>query len=107
VPPACGCSATVNWLAGIRASQRVRIYLVGTPRTIGEANQLHSRLSASLQTEVPVAFDQQSLLAHKYGVKGLTAVMVAGHPRAGQSAAYAQHLSANDSSAPLVHALNG
>jgi len=110
VPSGCRCSAAVNWLAGIGASHRAQVYLVGTSQTINEAKQLHSQLPASLQTRVPVALDKLDLLAQKYPLSGLTAVMVtrpAGHSPAGQSAAYAQHLSANDSSAPLVQALGG
>jgi hypothetical protein len=107
VPPACGCSAAVSWLAGIGASQGVLTYLVGTPQTIGEVNRLHSGLLASLQTEVHVALDKHGLLAHKYPVKGLTAVIVARSPEAGQSASFAQHLRANDSQGPLIQALNG
>jgi hypothetical protein len=107
VPTGCGCSAAVSWLAGIGASQGARTYLVGTQQTIDEVNRLHSRLPASLQAELPVALDKQGLLARKYPVKGLTAVMVARHTEAGQSASFAQHLRANDSTAPLVQALNG
>jgi hypothetical protein len=107
VPPACGCSAAVNWLAGIGAIKHVPTYLVGTRQTISEAGQLHTRLSASLKTAVSVALDKQGVLAHTYPVKGLTAVIVTGQPAAGQSAAYAQHLSMKDKAEPLVRALGG
>jgi hypothetical protein len=107
VPPACGCTAAVSWLARIGASQGVPTYLVGNQQTMGEVKGLHSGLPVSLQTAAPVALDKQGLLSHKYPVKGLTAVMVAGHQQTGQSASFAQHLRANESSAPLVKALNG
>ena len=111
LPPhqrSCRCGAAVSWLAGISASQRASIYLVSTPQTRQEASKLHSQLSASLHTDVPVALDSHSVLARTYPVKGLTAVIVAArHPPASQSAAYAQHLGTNDSSTPLVQALDG
>ena len=108
LPPACGCSAAVNWLASVGASQRAKIYLVSTPQTQQEASRFHSQLPASLRTDVLVAFDSHGLLSHTYPVKGLTAVMVATrHPPAGQSAAYAQHLSTSDDPTPLVQALDG
>jgi hypothetical protein len=105
VPPACGCSATVSWLAGIAARHAVTTYLVGNSQTIGEVNKLHSLLPANLERAVPVAVDSQGVLAHRYPVKGVTAVMVAGHAPGGQSAAYAQNLSTADKSAPLLRAL--
>jgi hypothetical protein len=107
VQPACGCNAALGWLAGIAARNQVRTFLVGTPETIAEVNKLHSRLPANLQRVVPVALDSKSVLAHAYPVKGLTAVMVARPSTAGQSAAYAQNLSAADNSAPLLRALTG
>jgi len=107
--PACGCSAAaVSWLAQISASQGAPTYLVSTPKTEHEASQLHSQLSASFHIDVLVAYDGEALLSHKYPVEGLTAVLVApAHSPARQSAAYAQHLQANESSAPLVQALEG
>jgi len=107
VPTACDCSAAISWLGRIAVSEHASIYLVGTRQSLSEANHLHSGLSASLQTEVPVAVDDHALLARKYPVKGLTAVMVAKPPLASQSAAYAQNLRADDSPDPLVQALNG
>jgi hypothetical protein len=108
LPPTCGCSAAVSWLARVGVSQRASVYLVSTPQTEEEASQLHSQLPASLQADVPVAFDSHGLLSHTYPVKGLTAVMVATrHPPAGQSASYAQQLGPNDDQTPLVQALGG
>jgi hypothetical protein len=105
VPAACGCGATVRWLAGIGASDGVATYLIGTKQTIREANELHSRLPANLQRALPVVVDSQDVLAHVYPVEGVTAVMVAEHSPGGQSATYAQHLSAADNPAPLLRAL--
>jgi hypothetical protein len=108
LPPRCGCSAAVSRLASVVANERASIYLVSTPQTQQEARQLRSQLPASLQTDVPVAFDRRGLLSHTYPVKGLTAVMVATrHPPAGQSAAYAQNLGPKADPTPLVQALDG
>jgi len=106
VPPGCRCGAAVRWLAVIGSSRDVPTYLVGTPQTIGEVEQLHSRLRASLRTAVAVALDKRSVLASYYPVRGLTAVLVAAHIDLGQSAAYAQNLSAKDDPAPLVQVLS-
>jgi hypothetical protein len=107
VPPACRCGATVSWLAGIAARDTVTTFLVGTSRTIGEVNDLHSQLPVSLQRAAPVALDTRGVLANAYPVRGLTAVLVPRHPTATQSADYAQNLSVADSSAPLLRALTG
>jgi hypothetical protein len=108
LPPTCQCSAAVSWLARVGASDRASVYLVSTPQTKQEASKLHSQLPASLQTDVPVAFDSHGLLSRTYPVKGLTAVMVAAkHPPAAQSAAYAQQLGTHDDPTPLVQALDG
>ena len=108
VPPACRCGATVSWLAGIAARHAtVQTYLVGTPQTIGEVNDFHSRLPVGLQRAAPVALDSQGVLARAYPVKGLTAVLVPRHLTGTQPAAYAQNLSAADSPAPLLRALTG
>jgi hypothetical protein len=106
VPPACNCNATVSWLASIGATHGAATYLVGTPQTISEANQLQSQLPESLRSAVRVALDRQGVLADAYPVSRLTAVMVTGHSRADQ-AAYAKNLSASDHSKPLVQALAG
>ncbi len=106
VPPGCRCGAAVRWLAVIGSSRDVPTYLVGTPQTIGEVEQLHSRLRASLRTAVAVALDKRSVLASNYPVRGLTAVLVAAHLDLGQSAAYSQNLSAKDDPAPLVQVLS-
>ncbi len=106
VPPGCRCGAAVRWLAVIGSSRDVPTYLVGTPQTIGEVQQLHSRLRASLRTAVAVVLDKRSVLASYYPVRGLTAVLVAAHIDLGQSAAYAQNLSAKDDPAPLVQVLS-
>jgi hypothetical protein len=104
VPPACQCGATVSWLAGIAASQHVVAYLVGTPQTKVEALQLHSGLDPGLRRVLPVALDNQRVLPANYPVNGVTAVLVTAPP---QTVSFAQNLSANDSPAPLVQALNG
>ena len=107
LPPTCGCTAGVAWLARIGASQSASIYLVSTPQTQQEASKLHAQLPASIQADVPVAFDSHGLLSRTYPVKGLTAVMVAArHSPAGQSAAYAVNLGSNDDPTPLARALN-
>jgi hypothetical protein len=107
VPPACRCGATVSWLATIAARDTVTTYLVGTAQTIGEVNDLHSRLPGNLQLAAPVALDSQGVLAHAYPVRGVTAVLVPRHLTGSKSAAYAQNLSVADSSAPLLRALAG
>jgi hypothetical protein len=108
VPTACGCGAAVSWLAGIAARDGVLTYLVGTSQTKDEVNHLDSGLPVNRQQAVHVAVDSQGMLAHKYPVAGLTAVMVARHMVAGQLAvAYAQNLSAADNPAPLLRALTG
>jgi hypothetical protein len=109
VPPACrpSCGATVSWLATIAARDTVPTFLVGTQQTIGEVNHLHSQLPGNLQRAAPVALDSHSVLAHTYPVRGLTAVLVPRHLTGTKPAAYAQNLSAADSSAPLLRALTG
>jgi hypothetical protein len=107
VPRACRCGATVSWLAGIGARQGVRTYLVGTPQTISEVRQLHSGLTRHLQGATAVALDKQGVLAGRYMVRGLTAVLVTGRSMVTQSAAYAQNLSPRDNPARLVQALTG
>jgi hypothetical protein len=107
VPAACGCGPAVSWLAGIGASHGVATYLVVTAQTKSEINLFHSRLPVNVRRVVPVVVDSQDVLARAYPVKGVTAVLVAGHSSAGQHAAYAQNLSAADSSVPLLRALTG
>jgi hypothetical protein len=107
VPPACECGPSLSWLAGIAVGHGAQTFLVGTSQTIGEVNQLHSGLPANLARAVWVALDSQGVLAQTYTVKGLTAVMVARHSIAGQSAEYAQRLSVKDRAEPLIRALTG
>jgi hypothetical protein len=107
VPPACRCGATVSWLARIAASQDVTAYLVGTPQTKAEAIQLHSQLDPQLRDALQVALDNQQVLTGTYSVSGVTAFLVTGHAPQSQTVSYAQNLKANDSTAPLVQALNG
>jgi hypothetical protein len=107
VPSTCRCDAAVSWLASIGASRHLPTFLVGTPQTIAEVRQMHSRLTRRLRRATPVALDNQNLLADTYPVMGLTAVLVSGRPMVTQSAAYAQNLSPRDKPAPLVQALTG
>ncbi|HUB37219.1 MAG TPA: hypothetical protein VMA72_00045 [Streptosporangiaceae bacterium] len=104
VPRVCRCGPTVSWLARVAASQHVRAYLVGTPQTKSEVLHLYSGLHPALRTALPVALDNQQVLPANYPVSGVTAVLVTAPP---QTVSFAQNLSANDSQAPLVQALNG
>jgi len=107
VPHGCRCDATVSWLAGIATDAGVAAYLVATPQTKAEASQLHSRLDPQLRSDLQVALDNQQVLAGKYPVSGVTALLVTGSAPQSQTVSYAQNLRANDRAAPLVQALKG
>jgi hypothetical protein len=105
VQPRCGCSATIRWLAVIGMRHGVQTFLVGTQKTINEAESLKSRLNPSLQPHVVVALDGSSLLSTSFRPHGLTAVLVAAHPTVSHSVAIAYNLGPSDDAKPLVQAL--
>ena len=103
IPPACGCSAGLQWLTGVADDAGATIYLVATPATLNEVRQLDVKLAATIAPPVQVLLDKQETLPRHYPPHGLTAILVS----PSKSVAYADHISSGGDAAKLTQALTG
>jgi hypothetical protein len=108
VPANCRCVGTFHWLAEVASKARVPVYVIYTPATKPEVQQLRSELSNQLRGWIKLAeeSDTQNLLSPARFPAGipagqLAAILVGPH----ELATWVSHMSPNANQTPLLKAL--